>query len=108
MLVTSRRTPQRGFAHRPYALRRRIIVVLERIGPSLAAEIAANAYAGRINQSHPASCTAVQIATVRKALRRMIDNGNVVAAGHHRGRRVYRLSRQTEFPPLAVELELDG
>ena len=105
-----RRPPRKtGFAHRPLALRRELLAVLGRVDTASAIELACYAYSGRINRSHPPACSTVQIATVRKALRRMIENGNVIAVGHHRRRRVFSLARQTEFPPLVLALEtLDG
>ncbi|TQF28866.1 hypothetical protein UNPA324_03795 [Bradyrhizobium sp. UNPA324] len=76
-------------------MRRRLLEVLKQLDAASAMELAGHAYSGRIDRMRPARCSPVQVATVRKALRRMLRNGNATIVGHRRGRRLYAWSCQT-------------
>ncbi|MGY3233359.1 hypothetical protein ACVMAJ_000249 [Bradyrhizobium sp. USDA 4448] len=91
-----------GFSHRPLALRRRLLAVLDRIDSASLIELASHAYAGRINRLRPPSCSAAQLSATRKAICRLIDRGHVVAVGFHRRRRLYALADRPAFPPLEL------
>ncbi|RXG92280.1 hypothetical protein [Bradyrhizobium vignae] len=90
---------QSGFAHRPLGLRRRLLELLKQLEAASAVELAGHAYSGRVHRMRPARCSPVQVATVRKALRKMLRNGNATIVGHHRGRRLYAWPSQT---PLRI------
>lgn len=101
------RTRKTGFAHRPLALRRELLAVLGRIDALTLRELASFTYSGRVYRSHLPSCSASQLSATRKAIRRLIERGHVVVAGHHRGRRLFALARRAASPPLELG-SLDG
>ncbi|MGY3690829.1 hypothetical protein ACVIGA_000909 [Bradyrhizobium sp. USDA 3240] len=102
--MSKRSRRQTGYAGRPLALRRELLAILGRVDKLSVRELAAAAYSGRVCRSRPPSCSAAQITATRKAIRRLIDRGHVVAVGVYRRRQLFALAGRDD-PPLLLELE---
>jgi hypothetical protein len=96
-----------GFAGRPLALRRELLAVLGKADNLTATELAAFAFSGRVCRSRTPSCSPAQLASTRRALRRLLANGRVDVVGYCRRHRLFALTGRTAFPPLDVGV-LDG
>jgi hypothetical protein len=82
-----------GFAHKPLALRRAVLEVLERRPWQTSAEIAGCVYShGRI-LARPGwrRCTVSELSATRRALRRLIAKGKVEVRHHRHRWRIFQL-----------------
>ena len=82
-----------GFAHRPLALRRRILAVLDTRRSLSARQIAFFAFRPqrRIAARVLPNCSDSELVSTRRALRHLVAKGSVAVDGWHRGRKLYAL-----------------
>jgi hypothetical protein len=84
---------RRGFAHRPLALRRAILEVLERSPWQTSAEIAGCVFAFGRPMARPGwrRCSVSELSSTRRALRRLIAKGKVEVPHHRHRWRIFQL-----------------
>lgn len=86
--------PGKGFRYRPRALRRAVLLILERRSVLTAAEVAGCAYSARIlaRPGHRLP-TEAEVVSTRRALRHLVASGKVESIGKARRARALRVHK---------------